>query len=159
MKFCHMHSINFDLAIRCHTCHNFTFCCVSDNRHNHLFVLLMLVWESLFMVVFAVNLLISNRCCINLPLEIQTVMSACIGNILYNVNYRVIFILSASLVKCSESDCCDILNKVTLYKFQAQILLEQEASFAVYISGLSLPTKSALPCEGCPPSPHGTRYP
>lgn len=70
MKFCHMHSINFNLAIRCHTCHNFAFCCISDNRHNRLFVLPMLVWESLFMVVFAVNLLVSNHGYINLSLEI-----------------------------------------------------------------------------------------
>lgn len=101
-----MHSINFNLAIRCHTCHNFAFCCISDSRHNHLFVLLMLVWESLFMVVFAVNLLISTHCCINPIHEIYTVMSACIENILHNVNKMAIFILCAPLLKCSEPWNC-----------------------------------------------------
>lgn len=48
------------------------------------------------MVVFAENLLISSHCCINLALEIWTVMNDCIGNILHNISKMAIFILCSS---------------------------------------------------------------
>lgn len=46
-----------------------------------------------------------------------------------------------------ETGCYDILNKITLYKFQAQLPLNGEAWVAFHISGLSVPTGRALPCE------------
>lgn len=145
-----MHSINFNLAIRYHTCHNFAFCCISDSRHNHLFVLLMLVWESLFMVVFVVNLLVSTHCYINLIHEIYTVMSACIENMLYNANKMAIFILCVPLLKCSEPWNCLLWRfeqsytiQVWLYKFP----LSREGWFTCHTSGLSVLTEHVSPYE------------
>lgn len=46
-----------------------------------------------------------------------------------------------------ETDCYDILNKVTPYRFQAQIHLNREEWFTFHVSGSSVPTEHVLPCK------------